>query len=145
MEIVGQLLRTGELIHMDIGAFGGAALVVLRPGAHHDRQHVLRQAVHVELLRDVVATVGVFKGEVELVVAIEYFEAFLVVTGTLEGAARAVYIHLDVVGQFAGVGQTTIAGAAVRYEPGDFFRFVRRVIPVLNLLTHLKHKQTLFI
>lgn len=137
VQIRCQFGRAGELVHVDVGALGGRPFVVLRSRSHHYGQHVLAQSVHEELLRDVIAAVRVLEGQVELVLPIEDLEALAVGAGTLEGAAGAVDVHGDVLGKFAGVGESTVAGAAVRYEPGDFFRFVGGVITWLLLLFHL--------
>ena len=38
-ETGGELLGAAELVHVDVGVGGGEPRVVLRPGAHHYRQH----------------------------------------------------------------------------------------------------------
>lgn len=140
VQVRGQLGGVRELVHVDVRPLRGAALVVLRPRAHDHGQHVLRQPVHVELLRDVVAAVGVLEREVELVLAVQDLEALPVGARALERAAGAVDVHGDVLGQLAGVAEAAVAGAAVRYEPGDFFGFVGGVVAGLLLLSDLKQR-----
>lgn len=125
---------------MDVRPLRRATLVVLGARAHYHGQNVLRQPVHVELLRDVVAAVGIFEREVEFVFAVQDLEALSVGARTLERAAGAVDVYGDVLAQFAGVGEAAVASTAVRYEPGDFFGFVGGVVAALLLLSDLKHK-----
>ena len=39
VQVGRELLGAAELVHVDVGVGGGEPRVVLRPGAHHYRQH----------------------------------------------------------------------------------------------------------
>ena len=94
-EILGQLLGAGEVVHVDEGLLRGASDVVLLPGAHHDREDVVLEAVHEELLRDVVNTVGVLEREVKLVFRVEDFVAIVAGSGALLCSTTSVDIHIN--------------------------------------------------
>ena len=75
VEILRQLLRSLELVHMDVGVGGRVPCIVLGSGTHHYRQYIVSEedefvkickfvshqdspeAVDKEFLRDVVSTV----------------------------------------------------------------------------------------
>ena len=57
VEEAGEVLGPGELVHVEEGLVRGGLLVVLQPRAHRDRQDVVPEPVHEELLRDVVLAV----------------------------------------------------------------------------------------
>ena len=78
----------------------------------------LPKAIYKEFLGNVILAVGVFKGEVELVVFIQHVET-LVGRGawTLLGATSTVDIHSYVFLQLVCVLQPTVPGATVRYKP----------------------------
>ena len=40
VEVCGQLCRRLELVHVDVGAIGGCALIVLGSRTHHDREDI---------------------------------------------------------------------------------------------------------
>ena len=74
MEEAGEVLGPGELVHVQEGLVRGGLLVVLQPRAHRDRENVVPEPVHEELLRDVVNTVGVLECQIELVLCVELFK-----------------------------------------------------------------------
>lgn len=43
MQVLGELLRRLELVHVDVGTIRRAAGVICRMGAHHDGQHVVSE------------------------------------------------------------------------------------------------------
>ena len=43
VQVGGELLGAAELVHVDVGVGGGEPRVVLRPGAHHYRQHAVSE------------------------------------------------------------------------------------------------------
>ena len=51
------MLGPGELVHVEEGLVRGGLLVVLQPRAHRDREDVVPEPVHEELLGDVVLAV----------------------------------------------------------------------------------------
>lgn len=72
-----------------------AHLVVLGPGAHYNRQYFAAQCIHKELLGYVIPAIGILERQIELVVVIEYIEAFVGGTAwALVIAASAVDVHL---------------------------------------------------
>ena len=104
---------------MDEGFVRGTALIVLAPRPHHNRQDIVTQPIHVELLRDVVHTVGVLKGQVELVLRVEETEALVLLRpGALFRPALAVDVHADELGKVFGIVQAVVARLAVGDEPG---------------------------
>ena len=57
VEEAGEVLGPGELVHVQEGLVRGGLLVVLQPRAHRDRENVVPEPVHEELLRDVILAV----------------------------------------------------------------------------------------
>ena len=57
VEEAGEVLGPGELVHVEEGLVRGGLLVVLQPRAHRDRQDVVPEPVHEELLSNVVLAV----------------------------------------------------------------------------------------
>lgn len=129
MQILGELLRRLELVHVDVGTVWRAVRVIRRMGAHHDRQDVVPESINEELLRDVVFAVGILEREIEFVVLVEHVEARLRLRArAAQAAARTVNVHLDVFREFPGIMHALISGMAVGNEPSDLLRFVCCII-----------------
>lgn len=97
VQIVGQFLVRRELIDMDVRTIGSRIHVILRPGAHDDRQYIAAECVNEEFLRYIVLAVGVLERQIELVVVVKNVEALVgSAARTLEGAARTVDINLNI-------------------------------------------------
>lgn len=95
MQIFGQLLRWRKFIHMNIRSIRCTVFIVLRPGAHHNRQYVSAQCIHIELFGDVILAVGILERQIEFVVVVENVEAFMrCAARTFERAAWAVNVDL---------------------------------------------------
>lgn len=95
VQILGQLFGRSELIHMYVRTTWRTHLVVLGSCAHYNGQHLTTQRINEELLRYVVPAIGVLECQIELVVVIEYIEAFVRrAARTLVVAAGAIYVHL---------------------------------------------------
>lgn len=95
VQILGQLFGRGKLIDVYVGTTWRTHLIVLGPSAHYYRQYLAIQRIHKELLSYVIPAIGVFECQVELVVVVEYIEAF--VSGaprTFVIATGAINVHL---------------------------------------------------
>ena len=73
--------------------------------------HSLPQAIHKELLCDIMLTVGVLKSKVELVLRVEHFKTRVTAPGTFETATFTVYIHTYILGQLLGILKSSIPKA----------------------------------
>lgn len=95
VQILRQLFGRSKLIHMYVRTTWRTHLVVLGSCAHHNGQHLATQRIYEELLRYVVPAIGVLECQIELVVVIEYIEAFVCrAARTLVVAAGTIYVHL---------------------------------------------------
>ena len=70
--------------------------ILLHACAHRNWNNPVVQGVGEELLSHVIFSVGVLKGEVELVVLLQHLHAVAIPSGAFQAAAAAVDIHLGV-------------------------------------------------
>ena len=70
IEILGEVFRTIKVIYMKERFLRSYSVIVFLSGSHHYGQDVVLETIDVELLRDVVHTVGVLEGKIELVMGI---------------------------------------------------------------------------
>ena len=80
-----------------------------------DGYDVVGQAI-VELLRDIITTERVFKGQIEFVLPGQHLVALVTITA-LAGGARAENIDVYVFGQLFDVSLSATESEAVGYEP----------------------------
>ena len=121
VQVLGRVLGTGKVRHVDLGVGRKGVGVVPRP--HHDGEHIVHPGFG-NLLADVVPAEGVLQRQVELGVEKE-------VTGTgtsivalgagimaLTVAAAALVMDRDVSAQLVDVGLALGARVAVGHQPG---------------------------
>ena len=85
-----------------------------------------------ELLCDVVSTVGILKGQIELVLS-QYIAAIRAVPGTLFSSTVTVDINSDMFAELLCVLQPIVPGVAVTDEPGHLAGFVLSKVSLLQL------------
>ena len=94
LQVLCQVGRVLELVHMQERIGRSHSFVILNTCSHHDWEYVVPQAVVEELLGDVLLAVGVFKGQVELVLLLQHVKALSVFPQASQVATCSVDIHL---------------------------------------------------
>lgn len=117
-EIVSQIHRPREIIHIDVRVGRQQPLVAVLRRAHHHRYRALRVRVPPELLRHVLVAVGILEGQVEHVAG-DGGAVGLEVSGAGEVAALSVDVDLYVLLELLDVFPAVVAAAAVRAEYRD--------------------------
>lgn len=77
---VSQCFRGGKVVDVNETMGWRGSSVIMWMSTHYDGQDVVHQAIHEELLRHVVPTIGVFEGQVVLVRRVEQGKALLLTT-----------------------------------------------------------------
>lgn len=164
MQVGGQLLGRSKVIDMNVRVGWRHSLVIFSVTAHHYRHQVevfatSTQPVDVELFGHVRSTIGILKGQIEFVVAIEHVEALRRLVSwtmmrTTTGGERllldkirliiptmiilSVNVHLDVSGQLARIFKSLVVGTTVGHEPGHLLRLA---LGVVDLTLNIKNVQ----
>ena len=129
LEVSGEIFGGRKVVYVDEGVRRSNAFVFVFVCSHHDGQNVVFQGVVPEFLTDVLATIAVLEGNVELVFLLQHVQATLSVVA-FEVSAETVNINHHIFLQCIDVFLSVVLGFAIGDEPGaeSAFRGESRVI-----------------